>query len=266
MADKLIPPHGKAVRLADYPTRTTSSIEKEQGVAELEALQVELDELQDLFRADGRFGLLIILQAIDAGGKDGTIRAVFHRVDPLGIRAVGFKAPTEEELAHDYLWRIHAMTPGKGETAIFNRSHYEDVLVVRVKDLVPKERWSRRYGHINAFEQLLVDEGTVILKFFLHVSKEEQRERLQERVDDPRKQWKFRRGDLEDRALWDDYQHAFETMIERCNTPYAPWHIVPADQNWYRNLVVARAIVDKLKSLDLRYPPPEEGIAGVKVV
>lgn len=265
MAAKLVPPFGKPVDLSKYPTKNATSIDKEEAAIEFADLQRRLDELQDVFIADRRFALLIILQAIDAGGKDGTIRAVFDQVDPLGLRAVAFKAPSDEELDHDYLWRVHAKVPGKGETVIFNRSHYEDVLVVRVNSLVPKERWSRRYDHINAFEKMLTDEGTIILKFFLHVSKDEQRERLQERIDNPRKQWKFRRHDLETRARWDDYQRAFEAMLTRCNTEWAPWHIVPADQNWYRNLVVARTIVDKLESLDLRYPPAEPGIVGTVV-
>jgi PPK2 family polyphosphate:nucleotide phosphotransferase len=265
-ANGLIPPVGKKVRLADYSTRQTNGQDKESALVELTNLQARIDELQNLFHADRRYALLIILQAIDAGGKDGTIRSVYTRVDPLGMRAVAFRAPSTEELSHDYLWRIHSKLPEKGETAIFNRSHYEDVLVVRVKNLVPRDVWQRRYDHINAFERMLTDEGTVILKFFLHISKEEQRERLQERVDNPAKQWKFRRDDLQDREMWDEYQRAFEAMIERCNTAYAPWHIIPGDRNWYRDLLVARTIVAKLEDLGLRYPPPQEGITGIKVV
>jgi PPK2 family polyphosphate:nucleotide phosphotransferase len=262
----LIPPPGKKVRLDRYSTSDANGMAKEEGLAELAGLQARLGELQGLFYADRRFALLIVLQAIDAGGKDGTIRSVYTDVDPLGMRAVAFGVPSEEERAHDYLWRVHGKMPAKGETAIFNRSHYEDVLVVRVRGLAAKDTWEKRYDHINAFERMLADEGTVILKFFLHVSKEEQRQRLQERIDNPRKRWKFRSGDLEDRALWDEYQRAFEAMIERCNTAHAPWHIIPADRNWYRDLLVARTIVAKLESLELRYPPAEPGIEGTVVV
>jgi PPK2 family polyphosphate:nucleotide phosphotransferase len=266
MGDKLIPAPGKPVDLSDWSTRDTGKLQKADGLRELEKLRVRLDELQDVFIADARFAMLVLFQAIDAGGKDGTIRSVFTTVDPLGMRSTAFKVPSEEELSHDYLWRIHARAPAKGEIGIFNRSHYEDVLVVRVKELVPKERWQRRYEHINAFERILTDEGTVILKFFLHVSKDEQRERLQERVDDPRKQWKFKQGDLEERARWDAYKAAFEDMLSRCSTEWAPWHIIPGDRNWYRDLLVARTVVAKLESLGLRYPAPEAGVAGTKVV
>ena len=266
MANSLIPPVGAVVRLSEYPTRKTGGISKAEGNVELARFQQRLDELQDIFIADGRFALLMIFQAIDAGGKDGTIRSVFTEVDPLGVRAIGFKAPTDDELAHDFLWRVHAQVPGKGQMAIFNRSHYEDVLVARVKGLVPQPVWRRRYDHINAFEKMLVDEGTTILKFFLHVSKEEQRLRLQERVDMPHKRWKFRKGDLEDRERWDDYQSAFEDALTQCNTDYAPWHIVPADQNWFRNLTVARTIVKTLEGFGLRYPEAAEWIEGLKVV
>jgi PPK2 family polyphosphate:nucleotide phosphotransferase len=266
MADKLIPAPGKPVDLADWSPRDTGKLQKADGVKELEKLRVRLDELQDIFIADKRFALLVLFQAIDAGGKDGTIRSVFTTVDPLGVRSVAFKVPTEEELAHDYLWRIHAHIPAKGEIGIFNRSHYEDVLVVRVKELVPEETWQRRYDHINAFERMLTDEGTVILKFYLHVSKEEQRARLQERVDDPKKQWKFKQGDIEERERWDAYKAAFEAVLTRCSTEWAPWHIIPGDRNWYRDLLVARTIAAKMEGLGLRYPEPAPGVAGTKVV
>jgi PPK2 family polyphosphate:nucleotide phosphotransferase len=266
MAEKLIPPPGKRVDLAAFPTKETKGPPKADGLKELEKLRVRLDELQDVFIADARFALLVLFQAIDAGGKDGTIRSVFTTVDPLGVRSTAFKVPTAEELAHDYLWRIHAHIPAKGEIGIFNRSHYEDVLVVRVKELVPQETWHRRYDHINAFERMLTDEGTVILKFFLHVSKEEQRQRLQERVDDPKKQWKFKQGDIEERERWEAYTAAFEDMLSHCSTEWAPWHIIPGDRNWYRDLLVARTIAAKMESLGLRYPEPVPGVAGTKVV
>jgi PPK2 family polyphosphate:nucleotide phosphotransferase len=262
----LTPPQGKAVRLKDYPTGNATDLTKENALQELVGLRQRLNELQNLLYADRRFAVLVILQAIDAGGKDGTIRSVFQDVGPLGCSVISFKVPTEEELDHDYLWRIHQHTPGKGHLTIFNRSQYEDVLVVRVRKLAPKSTWEKRYDQINNFERTLTDEGTIIMKFYLHVSKDEQRKRLQERVDDPKKRWKFRKGDLDDRTLWDDYQQAFEAMLDRCNTDYAPWHIVPADHNWLRDLLVARTLVKKLESLDLRYPDPEEGIAGTVVV
>ncbi|MCA9832250.1 MAG: polyphosphate kinase 2 family protein [Dehalococcoidia bacterium] len=261
-----IPPFGKEVKLSDYSTREAEPAGRDKGKKEIEELRLELEELHELIVADGRFPILVLLQAPDAGGKDGTIRSVFDEVDPLGVNSVGFKAPNDEELAHDYLWRIHRQMPGKGHVTIFNRSHYEDVLVVRVRNLAPKERWKKRYDHINNFERMLTDEGMVIIKFFLHISKDEQRERLQERIDNPKKQWKFRAGDLEDRALWEDYQAAYEEMLERCNTEYAPWHIIPADRNWYRDLMVGRIIRDRLNELGLRYPPPEPGVAGRTVV
>jgi PPK2 family polyphosphate:nucleotide phosphotransferase len=177
-----------------------------------------------------------------------------------------FKAPTEEELAHDYLWRVHAHVPRAGEIAIFNRSHYEDVLIVRVHGLVPEERWARRFAHINAFESMLADEGTTIVKLFLNVSREEQAARLQERLDDPTKTWKFRRADIDERARWDDYRTAYEAVLERTATARAPWYVVPADRNWYRNLVVAEILVATLEGLDLRYPDPEPGLEGLKVI
>jgi PPK2 family polyphosphate:nucleotide phosphotransferase len=261
----IIPPHGKRVDLRDYSTSDTTGITKLEGEAELAKLRTKLNELQNLLFADERFALLVVLQAIDAGGKDGTINSVFRDVGPLGCQVVSFGVPSEEERNHDYLWRCHTRLPRKGHMTIFNRSYYEDVLVVRVRGFAPEPVWKRRYGHINSFEQMLSDEGTTIIKLFLHVSKDEQRRRLQERVDDPRKRWKFRKGDLEDRARWDEYQRAFEAMLEKCNTEYAPWHVIPADHNWYRDLLVARTVVERLESLGLRYPAPEEGVAGLKI-
>jgi PPK2 family polyphosphate:nucleotide phosphotransferase len=193
------------------------------------------------------------------------IRHVFDGVNPQGVKVASFKKPTPRELAHDYLWRIHPHTPGDGEIVIFNRSHYEDVLVVRVHGLVPADVWERRYDHINAFERLLADEGTTILKFFLHISKEEQRERLQARLDDPGKHWKFSLGDLDERARWDDYVAAYEAMLSKTSTPWAPWYVVPADRKWYRNLVIARVMVDTLEGLEMQYPPAEDDLDGVVI-
>ena len=253
------------VRLSDHDPAGTEGIEKQAGKAAGEQLIKQLDALQELLYADGRHKLLVILQGVDACGKDGTIRAVFEGVNPQGVNVSSFKKPTEEELAHDYLWRIHSRLPRSGEISIFNRSHYEDVLVVRVHNLVPKEQWSKRYDHIRAFEQMLADEGTTIVKFFLHVSKEEQRVRQQERIDNPTKRWKFKTADIAERKLWDDYRAAFEDMLSKTSTADAPWYVIPADRNWYRNLVVSQVLVDTMRKLDLRYPTPEDDLAGLVV-
>jgi PPK2 family polyphosphate:nucleotide phosphotransferase len=203
---------------------------------------------------------------MDTAGKDSTIRHVFRAVDPIGVKVAAFKKPTEEELAHDYLWRVHPHTPGAGEISIFNRSHYEDVLVVRVHGLVPEKQWRRRYDHIRAFEQLLADEGTTIIKCFLHISPETQAERLQARLDDESKQWKFRKGDLAERALWPDYMAAYEEALSLTSTESAPWYVVPSDRKWYRNLIVGALLIRALEGLDMRYPEPEEDLAGVTIV
>ena len=191
---------------------------------------------------------------MDAGGKDGTIRNVFRGVDPHGIKVTSFKAPTHEELEHDFLWRIHRAVPQRGDIGVFNRSHYEDVLVARVRNLVPKEVWSRRFEQINRFEQTLAENGVVILKFFLHVSKAEQKERLEARLHDPKKNWKFNPADFEERRHWDDYQRAYAEAIHRCNAPWAPWFIVPADRKWLRNVVLSQVIVDTLEGLRMKFP------------
>jgi PPK2 family polyphosphate:nucleotide phosphotransferase len=228
-------------------------------------LNARLELLQEQLFAQGRHRLLIVLQATDTGGKDGTIRRVFEGVNPQGVDVASFKKPTPEELAHDYLWRVHPHVPGDGRITIFNRSHYEDVLVVRVHDLVPEERWSKRYEHIRSFEQMLVDEGTTILKFFLHISKDEQKERLEARLANPDKHWKFSLGDLDERKLWDDYQSAFETMINETSTPDAPWYVVPADRKWYRDLVISSTIIETLESLGIDWPEAESNFEGVAV-
>ncbi|MEO8692005.1 MAG: polyphosphate kinase 2 family protein [Acidimicrobiales bacterium] len=256
---------GAKVRLDKLDPAGTNGVQKKDGQTACAQLAKELEALQELLYADGRHKVLVILQGVDACGKDGTIRSVFEGVNPQGVKVASFKRPTDEELGHDYLWRIHARLPRSGEIAIFNRSHYEDVLVVRVHDLVPRERWSKRYDHIRYFEQMLVDEGTTILKFFLHVSKEEQKVRLQERIDDPAKRWKFSRDDLGERKLWDEYAAAFEDMLTKTSTKGAPWYAVPADRNWYRNLVVSQVLVDTLRGLELRHPPAEEDLAGLVV-
>lgn len=246
------------VRLADHDPaeRLTFTEGKREGRALMTTVTNRLRTLQELLWADGRHRLLVVLQAIDTGGKDGVIRHVFRTVNPQGVKVSSFKAPTRRELDRDYLWRIHREAPARGEIRIFNRSHYEDILAVRVRELLPQERWERRYGHLNDFERMLADEGVTVVKFFLHISKAEQARRLQARLDDPTRHWKFDPGDLEDRARWEAWHAAFEDMLTRTSTPWAPWYVVPANAKWYRNLVVGRILVDTLESLDLRYPDP----------
>jgi PPK2 family polyphosphate:nucleotide phosphotransferase len=238
---------------------------KTEGRGETKRLNARLEGLQELLYAEGVHRLLVVLQAMDTGGKDGTIRHVFDGTNPQGVKVASFKKPTHDELAHDYLWRVHPHTPGNGEIAIFNRSHYEDVLVVRVHNLVPEAVWSRRYDQINEFERRLAEEGTTICKFFLHISKDEQRKRLQARIDDPTKRWKFARGDLAERALWDSYQHAYAAMLSETSTPWAPWWIVPADRKWYRNLVISSVLVETLEGFRMQYPDPEDDLGNVVI-
>ncbi len=257
----------QAVDLAAWSPRSTEGFagDKAAAAAETQRLVTRLAQLQDVLFAQAEHRLLVVLQAPDAGGKDGTIRAILTGVNPQGTDVVNFKQPTDAELAHDYLWRVHAHTPAKGEIVVFNRSHYEDVLVVKVHQLVPDKQLERRYDHINAFEQMLVDEGTTIIKLFLHISPEEQAARLQERLDDPSKRWKFRQGDLDERARWEDYRQAYQTMLQRTSTPAAPWYVVPADRNWFRNLVVAEILVQTLEGFEMTYPEPDEDLDGLKV-
>lgn len=237
------------------PNETSKFNEKKEEVEkEILKLNQRLEKLQELLFAEHKQKILVVLQAMDSGGKDGVIRRVFDGVNPQGVRVAAFKVPTPIELDHDYLWRIHQQTPSKGEIVIFNRSHYEDVLVVRVKNLVPQSVWSKRYDHINNFEKMLVDEGTTILKFFLHISFEEQRERLLSRIDEPDKNWKFNPGDLNERKLWDEYMKAYEDAIEKTSTPWAPWYVIPADKKWYRDLVISTILVECLEHLDMKFP------------
>ncbi len=222
---------------------------------ELDRIRKELRALQERLYAEGKQKLLVVFQAMDAGGKDGTIRSVFSGINPQGVRVSSFKKPTELELSHDFLWRVHAAAPATGMIGVFNRSHYEDVLVVRVHHLVPKTVWKERYHHINQFEKLLADSGTVIVKFLLHISPEEQLERFQERLDIPEKRWKFSPDDLSKRQHWDDYQSAFDDMLNKCSTPHAPWYVIPANQNWYRNYAVATILRDTLNRMNPQFPP-----------
>ncbi len=243
-----------------------SSGNKAADEAAAEALARELDTLQNLFYADRRFKLLVVLQGTDTSGKDGTVRGVFGQMSALGVHTVGWKAPTEPERAHDYLWRIHAQVPSAGEVMIFNRSHYEDVLVPHVNGWITPKQTKQRYAHINDFERLLTETGTVICKFLLHISKDEQRVRLQERLDDPTKNWKFAVGDLEARKQWRAYQKAYSDAIAATGTPWAPWTIVPADSKTHRNLMIATALKQVLQGLKLRYPPSDAALKNIKVV
>jgi PPK2 family polyphosphate:nucleotide phosphotransferase len=266
MIEKLRVKPGERIKLANRATDETFGWEKEAAKAELPKVLERLSELQGRLFAEEKRGLLVVLQAMDAAGKDGTIRSIFTGVNPAGVRVTGFGVPTSTELAHDYLWRVHAAVPAKGQICVFNRSHYEDVLVVRVKNFVAKARWSKRYAHIRAFEQQLVDEGTTVVKIYLHVSKEEQALRLQDRIDDPEERWKFRLGDLDDRKLWPKYMAAYEDAFTETSTKQAPWYVVPADRKWSRNLAIAKLLVKTLETMDPQLPPPEAGVEGLTVV
>jgi PPK2 family polyphosphate:nucleotide phosphotransferase len=232
---------------------------------ELAQLQRQLSDLQVRLFAAGAHGLLVVLQATDAGGKDGTIRTVFTGFNPAGVTVTGFRAPGERELEHDYLWRLHTAVPARGHIGIWNRSHYEDVVAVRVRRLVPEQRWRRRFHHIREFERMLVEEDIAVLKLFLHISHEEQRARLQDRIDDPLERWKFRAGDLDDRKLWPDFQQAYAEAIEETSTEYAPWYVVPADRKWSRNVAVARIVLDALERIDPQFPPADPSIPALRV-
>lgn len=251
---------GTTVDFGAFDPGATFGATKAGSAAELRTGIERLTSLQDRLWAESRHPVLVVLQGIDAAGKDGTVRHVMSAFNPQGCTVTPFKVPVGPEVTHDYLWRIHARTPGRGEIAIFNRSHYEDVLVVRVHGLVPRETWSRRYRQINDWERMLVEEGTTIVKFFLVIDRDEQRTRLQDRLDDPTKRWKFRLGDLAERKLWADYQAAFEEALTRCSTEWAPWYLIPANHNWFRNLAVAQILGDALEDLRPTYPPIEEAL------
>jgi PPK2 family polyphosphate:nucleotide phosphotransferase len=261
----LVPP-GKKFKLSDRPTNDSGPFKDKEEAQPATAKNLErLDELQEVLYAESKHALLVIFQATDAGGKDGAIEHVFSGLNPQGCAVTSFKKPSELERSHDFLWRHHLAVPPKGMIGIHNRSHYEAVLVERVKGIAPKPVWSTRYDHINAFERALADEGVTIVKFFLHISKDEQKERLQARLDDPNKHWKFNPADLEERALWDDYQAAFGDALERCSTEHAPWYVVPADRKWFRNWVVSDTIVRTLKELKMDYPKAAEGLDKIVI-
>jgi len=250
----------------DPRAKPFSSGDKASDQAAVAALADDIDRLQDMLYADRRFKVLVVLQGTDTSGKDGTIRGVFAKTSALGVRTAAWKAPTEEERAHDFLWRIHQKAPAAGEIVIFNRSHYEDVLVPVVKGWIGRDEMMQRFAHINAFEKLLAETGTVVLKFLLHISKDEQRQRLQDRLDDPTKHWKFAVGDLEERTRWDAYQAAYAEAVAATGTPWAPWTIVPADSKTHRNLMIATAVKQSLQGLKLRYPPGDPALATIKVI
>lgn len=258
---------------ADDSTFSSRAANPKLGKSKAKALDIErtvalidrIAALQDKLYAQRDQKVLLVLQGMDTAGKDGTVRAMFSRISPMGLRAVGFRVPTENEAAHDYLWRVHQHVPVKGEIAIFNRSHYEEVLITRVQGLITEDECKRRYAQIRDFERMLAETGTVIIKVFLHISKEEQRQRLQERLDDPDKQWKFNPDDIKQRSKWDDYQRAYEKAIRETDAPHAPWYIVPANSKTHRNLVVASLLLETLESMDLHYPPPHPDLSSFTV-
>jgi len=261
MGQELMVEPGTKVDLKDYDPDFTGKYKSEQEtLEELARLKERLFDLQGLMYADNRYALLIVIQAMDAGGKDGLIRNVLAAFNPQGCIVMPFKVPSEEERDHDYLWRIHHAIPRKGEIGVFNRSHYEDLLVVRVHDLVPKDVWKERFDQINDFEKYLAENNVIVRKFYLHISKKEQEERILKRLLDPKKNWKFSAADLKERDHWDDYMEAFEDVLSKCSTRSAPWYIVPSDKKWYRNLVVARVLVETMEGLNMKWPEPSPDV------
>ncbi len=256
---------GQEVDLDEYPTRYEGEITKKKALKELEQSKKRLNLLQQLLYATEKRSLLVVLQGMDTSGKDGTIKHVMDAFNPQGCQVSGFKAPTSEELRHDFLWRVHKVVPARGMVGIFNRSHYEDVLIQRVEEMVPKAVWRGRYESIREFEESITEAGTIVVKFFLHISPDEQKKRLEDRLADPTAQWKFKVGDLRVRAKWDEYQTAYEDALTECSTEIAPWYIVPADRKWYRNLVVSRVLEKTLSDLDLEWPPLEEEAKGIEI-
>lgn len=261
----IVPPPLSKVNLKDFDANDKGDMQRDAAEAAVDELRDELSVLQEKLYASGEKSLLIVFQAMDAGGKDSTIKKVLSGINPQGVHVTSFKAPSSEELAHDFLWRIHPHVPTKGYISVFNRSHYEDVLVVRVDKLAPESMWRECYDHINNFERLLYDSGTRILKFYLHIDKDEQKERFQDRLDKPDKHWKFDAADMRKREQWEEYMNAYEDVLSKCNTEYAPWHIVPANRKWYRNYVVMKAIVETMRSMDLHYPESQAGLDKVVI-
>ncbi len=252
--------------LKDFdPNDHGSFRDKEDALEDIEKDRLKLIELQERLYAEKQRSLLIVLQGMDTSGKDGTIRHVMSGVNPQGVQVNGFEVPSNEDLAHDYLWRVHKAAPARGRIGIFNRSHYEDVLVVRVHSLVPKKVWQKRYAQINDFEQMLSESGTTVIKCFLYIDKDEQKKRLQEKLDDPQKNWKFQKSDLNERKFWDDYMQAYTDAINKCSTSIAPWIVVPANRKWYRNFVIMHAVVETLEQMNPQYPPPAEGLDQIVI-
>lgn len=257
---------GEPIKLAEIDPNTSEEYKKKKDIEdELEHQRDRLNKLQERLYAEHERSLLIVLQAMDTGGKDGTIKHVFQGINPQGCRVWSFKKPSDEESNHDFLWRYHQRAPQRGMITIFNRSHYEDVLIVRVKQMVSESVWRKRYQVINEFEQMLTLNNICVIKFFLHISKSEQKQRLESRLQDPDKLWKFSTNDINERKLWDDYQQAYEDAINNCSTAYAPWYIVPANKKWYRNLIIARAIADTLEAMNPQYPAAEQGLENITI-
>jgi PPK2 family polyphosphate:nucleotide phosphotransferase len=265
MLDRLRVAPGTPARIAERSTHDRVGVEKDEGEKRLGHLVERIDELQYRLYAEARRSVLLVLQGLDASGKDGVVRRVFEGVNPTGVAVTSFRAPAGAELEHDYLWRIHRALPRRGTIGVFNRSHYEDVVAVRMYEIAPEAVWRPRYGHLRDFERMLVDEGTTVLKVLLNVSREEQRVRFQERVDDPGKRWKFRRDDLEVRRRFDEWIAAWEEAVTETSTEWAPWHVVPADRNWVKALAVAELVAGALERLDPRLPDPEDGIEGMQI-
>jgi PPK2 family polyphosphate:nucleotide phosphotransferase len=257
---------GSPARIAERDPRDSLGADKEQGKARIHELVARIDDMQYRLYAENRRSILLVLQGLDASGKDGVIRRVFDGVNPMAVRVTSFKVPAGPEVQHDYLWRIHAALPQRGQVGIFNRSHYEDVVSVRMHEIAPKEVWSRRYEHIRGFERMLVDEGTTVLKVFLNVSREEQRTRLQERIDDPGKRWKFRRDDLKVLERYDEWIGAWDEAVTETSIDRAPWYVVPADRNWVKALAVAELVAGTLEKLDPKFPDPEPDVVGLRIV
>ena len=265
MLDRLRVDPGSPSAIAARDPADPLGVEKHGGVRRLGELDDRIDDLQYRLYAEGRRSVLLILQGLDASGKDGVIRRVFVGVNPIGLELRSFGVPAGAEVEHDYLWRIHAALPARGKIGVFNRSHYEDVVAVRMRELAPEPVWRRRYEHIRAFERMLVDEGTAVVKVFLHVSREEQRVRLQARIDDPRKRWKFRRGDLGVHERYDDWVAAWDDALTETSTDWAPWYVVPADRNWLKAVAVAELLCATLERLEPQLPEPESGLEGLRV-
>ncbi|MBI1375169.1 MAG: polyphosphate kinase 2 family protein [Phycisphaera sp.] len=257
---------GQPVQLSDFATDTDGGMTRVEARAKLRKLHKRLFKLQELLYASASHGLLVVFQAMDTGGKDSTVRRVFGPLDPQGLIVTPFKAPTAREYSHDFLWRVHMHVPAKGHIAVFNRSHYEDVLIAKIRQFAPLDIVEKRFDHINNFERLLTDEGCVIVKFYLHISKEYQKKRLERRLTRPDKAWKFEPADLPERSKWDEYRVVYEDSLTRCNTDFAPWYIVPGERRWFRDVLVAQVLVDTLEKLNLKYPEPKVDTTQIKVV